>query len=425
MDDYKKYLAEQVISEDRIVTYRTLSRALKINVNIAKQMLYDFHSWQNGKKTGAVHATYMIYGTKRNAHANGHSQHDADVEMTSSPPESAPQAEGVPLVTLSLVAEESLSDVLAQYEQVTSLHVYSLGPHPVKDMQLLADVSRPILDVVEDESVTLRPVRNPYVRRRERRSAASKAVPAPEPVRTKPAPANPAPAPAAKVKEPKIESKPSSKESTPVPSGTQKPAPKRGASGGIMQSFAKAAAMPKKASTPKTSTPSASVDADIQGLALSDDGEDDSVTVPEPKSEANQGNEATRKSRNARKDELERMMEESSEDEEPEKEDIPMEEAEEPPAPEEETKEDAEPAEVVSSTGDGRRRGKRQVMKKKTVMDEQGYLVTVQEKGWESFSEDEPVLPSKRKAEVASQPAKPKKAAPKGQGNIMSFFGKK
>lgn len=37
MDDYKKYLAEQVVSEDQIVTYRTLSRALKVNVNIAKQ----------------------------------------------------------------------------------------------------------------------------------------------------------------------------------------------------------------------------------------------------------------------------------------------------------------------------------------------------------------------------------------------------
>lgn len=51
--------------------------------------------------------------------------------------------------------------------------------------------------------------------------------------------------------------------------------------------------------------------------------------------------------------------------------------------------------------------------------------VTVQEKGWESFSEDEPAAPQKKKVEMGSQPAKPKKAAPKGQGNIMSFFSKK
>lgn len=72
-------------------------------------MLYDFHSWQNGKKPGTVHATYMIYGIKKTLQTNGHSQQDEDVEMTSSPPESAPQAEQVPLATLSLVAEGNLT----------------------------------------------------------------------------------------------------------------------------------------------------------------------------------------------------------------------------------------------------------------------------------------------------------------------------
>lgn len=72
-------------------------------------MLYEFHSWQNGKKSGTVYATYMIYGTKKTLQTNGHSQQDEDVDMTSSPPESAPQAEQVPLVTLSLVAEGNLT----------------------------------------------------------------------------------------------------------------------------------------------------------------------------------------------------------------------------------------------------------------------------------------------------------------------------
>lgn len=52
--------------------------------------------------------------------------------------------------------------------------------------------------------------------------------------------------------------------------------------------------------------------------------------------------------------------------------------------------------------------------------------VTVQEAGWESFSEDEPAPPAaKKKTEAGSQPSKPKKPAAKGQGNIMSFFSKK
>ena len=203
-----------------------------------------------------------------------------------------------------------------------------------------------------------------------------------------------------------------------------------------MQSFAKAASKPKKEKPSQPAAPSAAEDSSMQ--VLSDDGEDDSAPMPEPKE-----SDAARKSRKDRQEELRRMMEEDSE-EEPEKEDTPMEEPEEEtPVPEPEKQEEPEPAEVVSSTGDGRRRGKRRVMKKKTVMDEQGYLgkllhltfetqdqilmmdtVTVQEQGWESFSEDEPAPPPK-KTQPTAQPAKPKKTAPKGQGNIMSFFSKK
>ncbi|KAF2083146.1 hypothetical protein K490DRAFT_70120 [Saccharata proteae CBS 121410] len=64
-------------------------------------------------------------------------------------------------------------------------------------------------------------------------------------------------------------------------------------------------------------------------------------------------------------------------------------------------------------------------MRKKTVKDEDGYLVTKEEPVWESFSEEEPA-PKKIKAPAPSAAAKGKKAAPKtGQGNIMSFFAKK
>lgn len=72
------------------------------------RMLYDFHAWQNDKRSGAVHATYMVYGVRKAAQANGHSQQDGDVEMTSSPPEIDEAMEEVPVTTLSLVPEESL-----------------------------------------------------------------------------------------------------------------------------------------------------------------------------------------------------------------------------------------------------------------------------------------------------------------------------
>jgi DNA polymerase delta subunit 3 len=55
-------------------------------------------------------------------------------------------------------------------------------------------------------------------------------------------------------------------------------------------------------------------------------------------------------------------------------------------------------------------------------------LVTIEEPAWESFSEDEPAPPSVKARPPLSSTSGPKgKKMPdkKGQGNIMSFFGKK
>jgi DNA polymerase delta subunit 3 len=87
------------------------------------------------------------------------------------------------------------------------------------------------------------------------------------------------------------------------------------------------------------------------------------------------------------------------------------------------------------STEPTRRRGRRKVMKKRTMKDEEGYLVTKEEVVWESFSEDEPASQPKPKAafptKTSSQPKSSSgtgKASGKATGkgaNIMSFFGKK
>jgi hypothetical protein len=51
--------------------------------------------------------------------------------------------------------------------------------------------------------------------------------------------------------------------------------------------------------------------------------------------------------------------------------------------------------------------------------------VTKEEPVWESFSEDEAPPPPKHKAAAPSTAKSKKSAAKAGQGNIMSFFGKK
>ncbi|KAI8956917.1 DNA polymerase subunit Cdc27 [Daldinia sp. FL1419] len=423
MEDYMQYLAQKLLTEDEMVTYRLLSRALKVHVNTAKEMLYEFHKSQNDKHPGSLHATYLVYGIQKSTAKLEES--DGDVKMTDSQnSEDMHVSDEVPTYTLSIVKEERLQDLLAEYDQVTSIHVYSLAPHPLKDLQLLADTARQVLEIssagdVPVSSKVFGSIANPNVRRRERRGPMSKpatSTPAPKPEprfetreETKPA---------AVKEEPKVTPQANVKGSTSA-TATKKPTSgaslKRQESSGIGQMFAKAAAKPKKPA-PKPAE-------EDQKMELSDDGEDDTVPMPEVKQES----ESARQSRKNRQAELRRMMEESDEDEDERAEslaDEPMEEEEPQPEPEPEPE---EPAEVVSSTSEGRRRGRRRVTRKKQVMDDKGYLVTIQEQGWESFSEDEAPPPPKQKPQpVKSEPAvKPKKAAGKGQGNIMSFFSKK
>ncbi|KAF4462422.1 DNA polymerase delta subunit 3 [Fusarium albosuccineum] len=440
MDEHKKFLADRLLSEEQPITYRLLSRALDVHVNTAKEMLYDFHKYQNDLKANSVYATYLVYGTE----TPGNHQADEDVEMSSSMPDQDVSSEEAPISTLTLAREEELNDVLAKYQQVTSIHVYSLAPHPQKDLSLLSDFSTQLSEYTKNEDITAASkkygiISNPQARRRDRKGRPQAAPSAPsQPVKREPA----APKPAAKqeastakpeakdVKSAKKESSaPSSKEGTPAPSAGKKSAPAL-KKGGIMQSFAKAAARPPK---PK---PAPKKEEDT-AMALSDDGEaDDSDIVTTKKVESAADAEERKKRRQEREDALRKMMEEEDDDDEKddsEKEDEPadeeMEEAPEPEPEPEPKKEDKEPAEVISSTGDGRRRGKRRVMKKKRILDDQGYMVTIQEPGWESFSEDEAPPPAKKSAPTptpsSSGTAKAKKPAPKGQGNIMSFFSKK
>ncbi|KAI0022499.1 hypothetical protein F4780DRAFT_176439 [Xylariomycetidae sp. FL0641] len=449
MDDYRQYLAQKILTEDQPVTYRLLSRALKVHVNTAKEMLYEFHQWQNAKRPSTLHATYLVYGTKKTEGK----QQDGDVEMTDSQTSEdfhVPYSDAVPTNTLSLVREEDLQHILAQFVEVTSIHVYSLAPHPLKDLQLLADTARQVMEISPLDSASASDkvfggIANPHVRRRERRggakpAAASAAAPKPDPKpQVKPevkAEIKPTADEAVK-EESKAPTQASSKTSS-TSGPAKKPAPastlKRQGSSGIGQMFAKAAAKPKKPATKAADSGANSAAAsgaeDAPPAAMSDDGEDDTVPAEEVKKE---DSGAARQARKEREERLRQMMDESDE-EEPEKAESPVEEPMEEdtapaePEPESESMPKAdEPAEVVSSTGGGRRRGRRRVTRKKQIMDEQGYLVTIQEPGWESFSEDEAPPPKPKAQPVKSEPAaKPKKPAGKGgQGNIMSFFSKK
>lgn len=70
-------------------------------------MLYDFHKWQNDKRPGSLHATYLVYGIKKVVN-----DEDGDVDMTNSQvSEDYPVrfSDEVLTQTLTLVREEQLN----------------------------------------------------------------------------------------------------------------------------------------------------------------------------------------------------------------------------------------------------------------------------------------------------------------------------
>ncbi|KAF2972828.1 hypothetical protein GQX73_g707 [Xylaria multiplex] len=441
MEDYKQYLAQKILTEDWVVTYRFLSRALRVHVNTAKEMLYDFYKWQNDKRPDTLRATYMIYGTKKIL-----VRQDEDVEMANpqaSEAIDAPFSDIVPTYSLSLVSQEQLQESLSKYSKVASIHIYSLAPHSLKDLQILTDMARQAFKLPTTDDKVYGTIANPNAWKRERRGGT---IPASSPLEPKievntpvKQEVKPTAKPAAK-EEPKINSKPAVP-SVPTKTPTSTAPLKRQGSSGISQMFAKATMKPKKPATKATDSPTTSASAsgaedNKNSGAMSDDGEDDTQPVVDVKHE--DGN--ARQARRDRQAELRRMMEESDEEEGSEKsvdnpEDDPMDEEPPPPDAEPELEPEPkveEPAEVVSSTSGGRRKGRRRVVRKKQVMDENGYLVTIQEQGWESFSEDDtpaplPKIKQQQQTVKSETTAKLKKGAAKeaGQGNIMSFFSKK
>ncbi|KAL1629301.1 hypothetical protein SLS56_005405 [Neofusicoccum ribis] len=462
MDQYKDYLAANVLQESRPITYRLLSRALKVNVHQAKQMLFDFHATENKKKPSSVHATYIITGTKLPqpaTHTNGANLHSYnDVHMRSSPiPSSLPDApedddeRAIKVTSIKLVREEDLGETKAHFEEITSIHIYSLEPGPLKDLQVLSDCSREAIEKCCNEDPleawkTYGSIYNPHTRRRTPGIKPQAAVPVATTAAAKTAP-RPSTTAMSKQKEAQDTSKakdfrpstpqvdPSALPNKKTDKKAQPSLKKEGSS--IFSAFARTQSKNKTAGS-GTSTPAAKsaehsqAEDETMKDASDEEGEDDDVAITssnkKSKEEASEAMKKARAEREAKEKKLREMMEEDDDDD-----DTPMQDA--PAAAPEELEEPAidhpaepEPAlekqEATVEVSGGRRRGKRRVMKKRTYQDAEGYFVTKEEPVWEFFSEDEPE-PKKLKP-APTTTAKPKKGGGKqGQGNIMSFFAKK
>ncbi|KAI5257240.1 hypothetical protein E4T42_01279 [Aureobasidium subglaciale] len=463
-NDYVEYLSENVLNDGQTVSYRTLSRALRVHNNVAKQMLYQFHHSQNEKQSNSLDATYLITGLQTIV--------PKQAEDTATESQSESQETHAYQATCLLLVDEHELDPSSLARSTCISRSSKPTPNLVadfeQDLHVLTECNRAIRATAAKEDLleTYKQygvIQNGQVKRRAMRTQQhSKQASAqkPEPLVSATKSAKPMFASARPTASDAPNKTTTSNESTPAssqPSQTSakpaatKPATLKREGSSLFKAFAKAKPKKTQSQTTESSaepTPAAEPVETEDGVPeamhdLSDEEADDEDTAMLDEGAIT---ETGGKSKKERKDELRRMMDMEGNIETPSPTlavvgkltlndpDEPMAEApnktiaaEDSGAAQDESdvqlQATEEPVETVT-VSDGRRRGRRRVMKKKTVQDEEGYLVTREEPGWESFSEEEP---APKKAKLASAPAaaKTKKAAPKGQGNIMSFFSKK
>ncbi|RUS20252.1 DNA polymerase subunit Cdc27 [Endogone sp. FLAS-F59071] len=113
-----------------LITYKWLSRRLKVHVNVAKQMLYEFSS-TNTKSDS--HATYCLCGFAKNN----------DQRL------------------ITLVPQEEIEAAKKKLKIITSIHIYSVQPGRPKDMAILAAANHDIPSVDTKDLFRLGVIRHP------------------------------------------------------------------------------------------------------------------------------------------------------------------------------------------------------------------------------------------------------------------------
>lgn len=447
-------------------------------------MLFDFHRHQNAKKPGTIHATYLIIGTRQDEEISKFSN-GADVDKTDdgfiqsspftcSPLSASDESVKIPIKTITLVREADLEKIRSKYEQIDSIHIYSLGPYSVKDLQVLSEATQRLNQLCSGEDPlkscsTYGTIQNRNLKLHVQKRLGP--VLSISSVKTIPSTVENV----GNNKNPVVESKikPTSTQSSSKTASTGVGKTKLSATSVLNQSENSSV----KQSTSKTATSSKTQKLDKSSIFSafartesiqkhekkkncttektvatapedfpmkdvfsdnSDDNDDeDDNEIMAPLSSEVKNSKINHKSRKEREEELKKMMEDDDEEQDKEQ--------------QQEEKEKETVTSLVSCGSDAttseeiamavneqtkinvgkKRRSRRRVMKKTTFKDDEGYLVTKEEPAWESFSEDESTVPvpvpkptAKNQQSTAS---KPKKGASgkSAQGNIMSFFGKK
>ncbi|KAI9439843.1 DNA polymerase subunit Cdc27 [Lactarius indigo] len=162
------YLTEELVVEKNIVTYRSLSNALGIHVNEAKNELAFYYSEHAGS-LDAARATYLISGEPRVSYLD--SLRDAE-EMAVDDEETVEDSEDVSETKITLVGEAELEDTKEQYARINYIHIYSLSPSPIREPALLCEPAIALREAGTGKnndissSVALGRITGPHVKKR-------------------------------------------------------------------------------------------------------------------------------------------------------------------------------------------------------------------------------------------------------------------
>ncbi|KAF8271151.1 DNA polymerase subunit Cdc27 [Lactarius quietus] len=162
------YLTEELVVEKNIVTYRSLSNALGIHVNEAKNELAFFHSDHAGS-LDAARATYLISGEPRVSYLD--SLRDTE-EMAVDDGETYEHSEGVYETKITLVSETGLESSKEQYSRIDYIHIYALSPSPIREPALLCEPAKALREAGTGKSngatssVALGRITGPHVKKR-------------------------------------------------------------------------------------------------------------------------------------------------------------------------------------------------------------------------------------------------------------------
>jgi len=428
-DLYLENLDEWILEEEKVITYKSLSKNLKVHVNVAKQMLFNYVKTKVDVKLGLV---YLVSGLIKD---DKYQDDEATISTTQK---------------VLLVKEKDLVTVKSKFTEILSEHIYSVqkSSENINVTPLFLADHNP----QEDPSTTSSLAAIKHKNAVPREAIVPRIIPKKE---IKPEPKV--------VKEEKkaIAKKPvgieaafskSSSKSSPVKNEASKNSnPKPVKSGGkdkpsIASMFAKQSSKPKPSKTDAEEKENI-VNQKIEAKTNNDKIEEDDVkskanTVKSKQSKVSNSKSKTDDSKKRKRIQVMSDSEDDDDDKDNE-DDNPNDQLDEdaPPVSKLIESDDEEiPATPVQEkvksklTGNskpGRRRVKKLV--DKTYMDDKGYFVTKKEYESASETDDEPEQAKKpntpKKEEKVEPPAtkKPKLAGSggKGQAGIMNFFKKK